>query len=73
MSLSHWTNISWVEIVNSKRQVNEITWSGCKKLCLPFALKMATGACLNKPTILDKSPWDSTAIFICFCQFSVPS
>ena len=25
------------------------------------------------PTILDKSPWDSTAIFIFFCHFSVPS
>ena len=24
-------------------------------------------------TILDKSPWDSTAIFIFFCYFSVPS
>ena len=24
-------------------------------------------------TILDKSPWDSTAIFIFFCHFSVPS
>ena len=24
-------------------------------------------------TILDKSPWDSIAIFIFFCQFSVPS
>ena len=23
-------------------------------------------------TILDKSPWDSTAIFIFFCHFSVP-
>ena len=27
MSLSHWTNFSFVEMVNSKRQVNEITWS----------------------------------------------
>ena len=25
------------------------------------------------PTILDKSPWDSAAIFIYFCYFSVPS
>ena len=24
-------------------------------------------------TILDKSPWDSTAVFIFFCHFSVPS
>ena len=24
-------------------------------------------------TILDKSPWDNTAIFIFFCYFSVPS
>ena len=24
-------------------------------------------------TSLDKSPWDSTAIFIFFCHFSVPS
>ena len=27
----------------------------------------------SKPTILDKSPRDSTAIFIFFCHFSVPS
>ena len=27
----------------------------------------------NQPTILDKSPWDSTSIFIFFCHFSVPS
>ena len=27
----------------------------------------------NKATILDKSPWDSTAIFLFFCYFSVPS
>ena len=28
---------------------------------------------LKIATILDKSPWDSTAIFIFFCHFSVPS
>ena len=28
---------------------------------------------LRSPTILDKSPWDSTAVFIFFCLFSVPS
>ena len=42
MSLSHhahWTNISWIEMVNRKRQVNEITWSSGKKWCLLFALK----------------------------------
>ena len=26
-----------------------------------------------EPTILDKSPWDITAIFIFFCHFSVSS
>ena len=26
----------------------------------------------GRPTILDKRPWDSTAIFIFFCHFSVP-
>ena len=26
-----------------------------------------------KATILDKRPWDSTAIFIFFCHFPVPS
>ena len=28
---------------------------------------------LNTTTILDKSPWDSTATCIFFCHFSVPS
>ena len=28
---------------------------------------------VDRPTILDKRPWDSTAIFIFFCHFSVPS
>ena len=50
MSLSHWTNFSFVEMVNSRRQVNEITWSRGKNLCLPFALKMAREACLNEPS-----------------------
>ena len=50
MSLSHWTNFSFVEMVNGKRQVNEITWSLGKKWCLPFALKMAREAFLNKPS-----------------------
>ena len=27
----------------------------------------------DSQTILDKSPWDNTAIFIFFCHFSVPS
>ena len=27
----------------------------------------------SEATILGKSPWDSTAIFIIFCHFSVPS
>ena len=44
-----------------------------EKVMFTVCLKMAREACLNKPTILDKSPWDSTAIFIFFCYFSVPS
>ena len=27
----------------------------------------------DQPTIMDKSPWDSNAIFIFFCHFWVPS
>ena len=27
----------------------------------------------DQPTIMDKSPWDSNAIFIFFCHFLVPS
>ena len=27
----------------------------------------------NKATILDKSPWDNTAMFLFFCYFLVPS
>ena len=31
------------------------------------------GVIVVEATILDKSPWDSTAIFLFFCYFSVPS
>ena len=52
-----------------------------KGICLLSFHKLCTwsGGCMQNmdhpcgPTILDKSPWDSAAIFIFFCHFSVPS
>ena len=40
---------------------------------LPFSLPLDPPRENRRPTILDKSPWDSTAIFIFLCHFSVPS
>ena len=60
---------------NGSKNVTQKVNSRCFKLHRSYSNSFNfsnVGELGVESTILDKSPWDSTAIFIFFCHFSVP-